>query len=255
MMKMLLHKVALHQLKLKAHVPHDGKIFEVYSFQFLCSCELPGVSYFTYPTINWVTVSDGHLPPNAVAGGVAPNGEVLYVGRGNYPSDIIPGYIVPSEKCLHVSYFSQHCQSYDYEVLTIEEQDSFEWGLYFDGEVSSNAIKANTSYESLYIGRTVTASDISKAATWEDVPINLPPERVANTQLIGHVNSRHKCMYVPWDGKEIIYQSYEVLMLKLRPKKLKDLCCNVIITATMGLSHKIDKLPIPVSIRDILKDI
>ena len=55
---------------LKVHVPHDGKIFEVYEFQFLCCNRLPEVCNTTYPTRNWVTVSDGHLPPNVIAAGV-----------------------------------------------------------------------------------------------------------------------------------------------------------------------------------------
>ena len=65
---------------LKVHVPYDGKVFEVANFQFLCSHQL--LYHNTFPTINWVTVSNGVLPPNAVAAGVAPNGEVLYVCRG-----------------------------------------------------------------------------------------------------------------------------------------------------------------------------
>ena len=86
------------------HISHGGKIFEVTKFQFLCSSKLPKLSHITYPTINWVTVSDGHLPPNAIAAGVAPNGEVLYIGRTDHDYVIIPGYIVPTEKCLHICY-------------------------------------------------------------------------------------------------------------------------------------------------------
>ena len=117
----------VHQTPIKhtnVHVPYDGKIFEVYKFQFLCSGELPKLSHITYPAINWVTVSDGHLPPNAIAAGVAPNGDVLYVGRREHARDLIPGYIVPSERCLHICYgCNEHCYSSDYEALTIEEHD------------------------------------------------------------------------------------------------------------------------------------
>ncbi|XP_065898031.1 uncharacterized protein [Dysidea avara] len=240
----------------KVHVPFDGKIFEVYKFQFLCSCRLPKLFHITYSTINWVTVSDGHLPPNAITAGVAPNGEVLYVGRREHARDLIPGYIVPSEKCLHICYgCNEHCYNSDYEALTIEDQDSFEWGVYSNGEVPSNALIGNKRRDGLYVGRTVTGSDISTATTWQKVPINLPHERVANTQLLGKIHCSHRCLYVPWDGKEILYQSYEVLMLKMRPKSLKGLCFNAIITATMGVSDRIDQLPLPMKMRNVLKEI
>jgi len=238
------------------HVPYNGKIFEAYSFQFLCSSKLPKLSHVTYPTVNWVTVSDGHLPPNVIAAGIAPNGEVLYIGRGEHARDLIPGYIAPSEKCLHICW---GCNEYQYttkfEALTIEDQDGFEWGVYSNGEVPQNAVIGNRRRDGLYIGRTVTGGDISTATTWEKVPINLPHRRVANTQLLGKIHCSHRCLYVPWEGKEIIYLSYEVLRLKLRPKSLKDLCCNIIVTATMGMYSRINHLPLPVNVRGALIEI
>ncbi|XP_065893534.1 uncharacterized protein [Dysidea avara] len=197
------------------------KIFEVKKFQFLCSCKLPKLSHITYPSINWVTVSGGRLPTNAIAAGVAPNGELLYVGRREYSGDVVLGYIVPSEKCLHVNYFGQHCHNSDYEALTIEDQNGFEWGVYSNGEVPPHAVYGNKDHDGLYVGRTVTGSDISTATTWNGVSINLPHGRVSNTQLIGYINCSHECMYVPWGSEEIIYQSYEVIVLKNETKELK----------------------------------
>jgi len=86
-----------------------------------------------------------------------------------------------------------------------------------------------------------------------EILINLPYGRVANTQLLGKIHPSHECLYVPWDGKEIVYGLYEVLMLKLRPNSLKCLCRNVIITATLGMSDRIDQLPLPVNIKDFCK--
>ena len=248
------HQVPINHTNV--HVPYDGKIFEVYKFQFLCSSKLPKLSHITYPTINWVTVSDCHLPPNAIAAGVAPNGEVLYVGRREHARDLIPGYVVPSEKCLHICYgCNEHCYSSDYEALTIEEQDGFEWGVYSNGEVPSNALIGNKRRDGLYVGRTVTGSDISTATTWQNVPINLPHGSIANTQLLGKIHCSHRCLYVPWNGKEIMYRSYEVLKLKMKPKTLKYLCFNIIIAATMGVSDRIDQLPLPMIMRNVLKEI
>ena len=77
--------------------------------------------------------------------------------------------------------------------------------------------KAND--ETYYIGCTVTGSDISVGRTQEGVAINLPSGRVANIQLVGKIHPSHKCMYISWDGKEYTYSSYEVLMLKVKPKR------------------------------------
>ena len=251
------HKTPIRTFKV--HVPYDGKIFEVPKFQFLCFNKLPALSVYMVTATSWVTLSDGHLPPNAFAAGVAPNGEVLYVGRKKHQYEMMPGYIVPSEKCLHICYRSdEHCYNSDYEALSIEEQDGFEWGVYSNGEVPANALVVDGLAEdnTLYVGRTVTGSDIISTATaWHKVPINIPYERVANTQLLGKVEPSRRCLYVPWNGKEYRYQSYEVLMLKMRPKSLKDLCHNVIITATMGVSDKIDQLPLPVNLKDFCKKI
>ena len=139
----------------------------------------------TFPTINWVTVSNGVLPPNAVAAGVVPNGEVLYVGRGEHEDDMIPGYIVHSEKRLHICYAGgeHYFQDGDYEALTLD-QGSYEWGVYFEGDFPENGVVANDfedGDEDLFVGRTVTDSNISTAATRDKVPINLPYGRVATT--------------------------------------------------------------------------
>jgi len=129
-------------------------------------------------------------------------------------------------------------------------------GVYSDGDIPTNALYAGDTQESeddLFVGRTVTGSDISTAMTRGEILINLPYGRVANTQLLGQIHPSHECLYVPWDGKEIVYGSYEVLKLLLRPNSLKCLCRNVIITATLGMSDRIDRLPLPVSIKDFCK--
>jgi len=50
--------------------------------------------------------------------------------------------------------------------------------------------------EDLFVGRTVTNSDISTAATRDEVPINLPYGRAATTQLPGKIHPTHERLYV-----------------------------------------------------------
>ena len=175
----------------------------------------------------------------------------MYVGRCKGWDTIIE-YIVPSEKSLHIYQGYCECCYKHYDVLTTEDQNGIKWSVYSNGKVPPNAVIGNKRLDRLYrwyICCTVTGSDISTATTCKEVPINLPHENVANTQLFGKIHPSHRCMYDPWDGKEYIYQSYEVLMASRSPKSLQHLCRNVIITVTMGVSNRIDQLPLPVTLK------
>ena len=149
----------------------------------------------------------------------------------------------------------EYCCDEGYSVLVVEEPDAFDWGTYSNGEVPCTAIPGGTTVygEELYIGRTVTNSDVMIGKTWQHEPINLPHGRVTNTQLVGKIHASHNCLYVPWGGKAYVYPSYEVLMGKLQPKSLQHLCRNVIITATLGIPGRVDKLFLPLHLRDFCK--
>ena len=234
----------------------NGKILEAPSFSFLCAHEMPQLSHYTLPELKWENVTDGPLPTNALSAGIFPNGEILYVGKGQHKRDEVPGYVVHAEKSFHLCWNSrEHCYNEGYKILTMEEPDAFEWGTYSDGDVPSTAIPGGTTKDSeeLYIGRTVTNSDVMIGKTWQGEPINLPVARVTNTQLVGKIHCSHHCLYVPWDGKEYVYPSYEVLMGKFRPKSLQHLCRNVIITATLGIPGRVDKLSLPLHLKDFCK--
>ena len=59
--------------------------------------------------------------------------------------------------------------------------------------------------EKLYIGRCVTNSDVMVGRTWQLEPISLPYGCATNTQLVGKIHRSHKCLYIPWNGKEYTY--------------------------------------------------
>ena len=239
------------------NVFYDGKIFEAPTFSFLCTYEMPKLSHHTLPELKWEIVTSGPLPTNALPAGIFPNnGETLYVGKRQHGGDQVPGYVVPTEKTFHLCWNSEeYCYDERYKILTAEEPDAFEWGTYSDGEVPSTAIPGGTTMdgEELYIGRTVTDSDVMVGKTWLDEPISLPYGSATNTQLVGKIHGSHNCLYIPWDGKEYIYRSYEVLMGRLRPKSLQHLCRNVIVTATLGIPGQVDKLSLPVHLKDFCK--
>ena len=246
---------------IRALVPYNGNLFEVTNFSVLCCYGVPKLCHYVLPEIKWESVSDDPLPSNAFPAGVAPDGEVLYVGRIQHRSSKYEnghssiGYIVPSKKCLHVALSEELCCHRDYEILVEgTEKNVFEWGVYSCGEVPLNAIVGGTFVDKqLFIGRTVVDNDISLGETSEHEKINLPEQRVSDTQFIGEIQDKDGYLSVPWDGKEYTYQLYEVLMMKTKPMSLQQLCRNVIITTTLGIPHRVDQLSLPNHLKEYCK--
>jgi len=247
------------------YVPYDGKIFKVSKFSFLCSRQLPRMSHFTYPRDEWVKVYSSHqLPLNVFPAGIAPDGETLYVGRaehynGEYDAnDEIPGYVTPSNMYLHITW-DQLELIYDdndgFEMLVVENQELFEWIADSWGNVPQNAVIAGCGEFArlFYIGRTITGSDPSVGEDYNDAHINLPDNKVANTQLVGKVDGGNMC--VAWNGTEYYYQKYEVLVLRktFSSENLQFLCRNAIIILTMGMSDRDDQLNLPTQLKDFCK--
>ena len=152
------------------------------------------------------------------------------------------------------SYSGTHYSS-KYEILVGgKEENILQWGVYSCGEVPLNAVAGGKFMDNkIFIGRTVIDSDISLGKTSKDEKINLPDERVSNTQLIGEIKCRDKCLCVPWGNKIYTYQLYEVLMMKMKPKTLQQLCRNVIITATLGIPNRVDQLSLPKHLKEYCK--
>ena len=241
---------------LRAFIPCSGKIFKATKFSVLCCYSIPKLCHYTFPELKWTTVSDDHLLLSAFPAGVAPNGEVLYIGRTQHVADcLVPGYIVPSEHCLHLGW---ECQEYwydsKYEILELVNEDFLEWGVYSRGKIPTNAaVVGYHNNERIFVGRTVVDSDILLGMTWHLDKINLPEDAVSNTQLVGKLQHCYDCLHVPWDHKEYLYQLYEVLMVKMRPKSLQQLCRDVIIVATLAVPDRVDKLSLPRHLREYCK--
>ena len=98
---------------------------------------------------------DNRLLSDVVAGGVAANGETLYIGRREHDSGddsdgplVVPCYITPSDKTLSICW---NCEEHyyiggedGYEVLVSDQPEIFTWGVYSDGEVPHNAVVEGT---------------------------------------------------------------------------------------------------------------
>ena len=195
---------------LRVTIPYNGKIFKIGTqFSVLCCYSIPKLHHYTLPELKWETISNGPLPSNAFPAGVAPNGEVLYVGRKQHKSKhLAVGYVVPSEKRLQLSWErDEYWYESEYEVLVVEEDDELEWGLYSHASVPPNAaVGGYYNDEQLFIGRTALGSDISLGKRrYSDNEINLPEDRVTNTQLVGKIQCSYGGLCLPWDEEEYIW--------------------------------------------------
>jgi len=87
----------------------------------------------------------------------------------------------------------------EYEILVEgKEKDIFEWGVYSCGEVPLNAVVGGTySGKQLFVGRTVIDSDISLGETAMHEKIDLPEQRVSDTQFIGEIQCKDGYICVP----------------------------------------------------------
>ena len=240
------------------HATYNGCEYCFKTYSVLCKFELPEAKDCSEASPSyWVTASGGAVPPNAVRGGTAPNGESVYVGRALHVNvNLVPGQIVPSAGNLFLCWSSAAHSYQQYEALVVDNQDGFHWVYSSKGEVPPNSVVGGEQIgENYYIGRTVTGSNISSGKTWRGRPINLPAKRAANTQLLGKVHCSHEVLYVPYDGLEYMYREYEVLVSKVRPKSLQRLCSDEILRATRGDLALINGLPLPPALKDFCKSI
>ncbi|KDR19911.1 Natterin-3 [Zootermopsis nevadensis] len=139
----------------------------------------------------WVGAAYGSVPEGAVHAGYDKDGGRLFVGRTFYESDIMPAKIVPNQGTAYVSYDGQEHPVMHYEVLCNVESL---WKTARDGRVPPNALHVGCTKigERLYVGR------VSHDGT-------LTP---------GKVHPSHRVCYIPYDGLEIPFKEYEVLVTK-----------------------------------------
>lgn len=143
----------------------------------------------------WVPTSGGNVPPNAVHGGSDSSGETLYIGRARHDNDIVPGKVVPSHECCYVPYGGDENRHAQYEILVAQSESEFAWENASSGRLPAGAVQGGTtsSGEPLYIGRT----------------------RHDGSLTIGKVQPSHNCCYIPYGGREISYNDYEVLVCRV----------------------------------------
>ncbi|KAG5894094.1 hypothetical protein JTB14_003950 [Gonioctena quinquepunctata] len=145
-----------------------------------------------FTAYHWVdTYAYGGVPSTALRGGVDIDGHTIYVGRAYHEGDWIPAKVIPGKNVAYVSYNGLEHAKDRFQVLC---EQRFDWVPSHGGHVPSEAVQGGRTAqgEPLYIGRVYHEG----------------------SQTVGKVHPSHGVCYIPFDGKEIAYNSYEVLMLR-----------------------------------------
>ncbi|XP_001603900.1 natterin-3 isoform X2 [Nasonia vitripennis] len=143
------------------------------------------------PAYKWVHRSAGQpVPPTAVSGGRDVDGAQIYVGRAFHEGDMIPAKVIPEKDVAYVAHGGQEHAKHSFEVLV---QGEFTWEFCSNGSVPADAVVAGQTAdgEPLYVGRVLHNG----------------------SQTVGKVQQSHGCLYIPFDGEELSFKDYEVLVL------------------------------------------
>uniref|UniRef100_A0A1B0D3A9 Uncharacterized protein n=1 Tax=Phlebotomus papatasi TaxID=29031 RepID=A0A1B0D3A9_PHLPP len=140
---------------------------------------------------HWVPSSAQlQIPPNAVEGGYEHNNVKVYIARAFHEGDLLPGKFIPNRRVAYVSYKGkEHIKTEYIEVLN---STSVSWVPSSNGNVPYNAVMGGytTEGEPLYVGRAVHDGLL--------IPGKIHPSR--------------ETLYIPYDGKELKFREYEVLI-------------------------------------------
>lgn len=137
-------------------------------------------------------VAGGAFPTAAaVRAGRDADGNILYIGRAFHEGDLLPAKVIPDKQIAYVTFDGEEFPKTEFEVLRTGD---FVWEFASNGHVPEGAIEIGRTAdgETLYAGRCLHSG----------------------TQTPGKVQPSHECLYIPFNGEEISFSDYEVLVLK-----------------------------------------
>ncbi|XP_035741904.1 uncharacterized protein LOC118450321 isoform X1 [Vespa mandarinia] len=145
------------------------------------------------PGYKWVHYPHGpercHWQPNMITIGRDLDGMNLVVGRARHNGDVLPAKVKPDHSVAYVCHDGNEHMKHEFEILMPAD---FKWIPSGHGHVPENAVEAGRTIngEVLYVGRTYH----------NGIP------------CVGKVQRSHGVLYIPYDGQEIPFRQYEVLV-------------------------------------------
>lgn len=137
---------------------------------------------------SWVKASNGTIPSGALKAGNEANGSPLFIARATYGNGIHLGKIGYGVGAAYIPWDGREIAVKDYEVL-VTANNNFKWISSSGGKVPSGAVAFGVQDNGapLFVARASYGNGIH--------PGKLTPGAA----------------YIPWDGREIIVNNYEVL--------------------------------------------
>ncbi|XP_033316655.1 uncharacterized protein LOC117242713 [Bombus vosnesenskii] len=139
----------------------------------------------------WVRFTGArYFVPGMICVGKDLDGLNLVVGRALHHGDMLPAKVKPEHGVAYVCHNGSEHMKHDFEILMPAE---FHWVHASNGHVPPHAVESGNTVEGemLYVGR----------AFQNGIP------------CVGKVHRTHGVLYVPYEGREIPFRDYEVLVL------------------------------------------
>ncbi|EDW47654.1 uncharacterized protein LOC6608927 isoform X1 [Drosophila sechellia] len=135
----------------------------------------------------WVPASPSFTPPGAVIAGHDSDRTPIYAGRAMHEGEMLPAKVVPSKGTAYVCFGGYEFQKLSYEVLT---GYGYVWTNCGHG-IPPNAVTTGRARngELLYYGRGHYQGSLTP----------------------GLISASQRCLYIPYGGREIRINSYEIL--------------------------------------------
>ncbi|CAG9581151.1 unnamed protein product [Danaus chrysippus] len=139
--------------------------------------------------MSWKNASHGNAPANSLVAGHDVDDEPIYIARAEYEGDLVPGKLVSSHGAAFVPWGGKEITRLNYEVL-IDSTNN--WVKASNGDVPANAVVGGRTIigEPLYVGRVY----------------------YLNTITPGKIQRSEGVCYIPFNGDELHFPEYEVLL-------------------------------------------
>ena len=138
----------------------------------------------------WVRFTGArYTVPGMISVGKDLDGSNLVVGRALHHGDMLPAKVKPEHGVAYVCHDGREHTKHDFEILMPAD---FKWIHAGHGHVPEDAVEAGRTVdgEMLYVGR----------AYRNGIP------------CMGKIQRSHGVLYVPFDGREVPFKDYEVLV-------------------------------------------
>ena len=201
-------------------------------------------------------VSDEQFPSNTFPIALSPDGDALYAIKGDNKKtrDTLLTPATYSSGKIQYQFWPQHVNhmEYTFSVLVVDDPDTVEWCTLLPKPKTSPPpplavpINGNWPNQRSCIGRTIVMDGTLQD---HDKVRNSP---LKNPTIIGAIYTDESVVHITWDGSDVP-SSFDVLLVKITPKSLKQLCRNVIISATLAIPNRIKFLSLPSFLEDYCK--